>query len=307
MDLFSKTAKISQRATIIEPVRINDDVHISDKVSIGKYTVIGKRANIGPFSSIGNYCIIDHDCDIALASYPTNFLSMHTFQYNKHHFGQINSYSETQKISWNDSEETIIGHDVRIGPQVIISRGVTIGAGAAIAPGSFVCSDIPPYAIASGSPAKVTGFRFNDETISKLLKLRWWEFNPEDLGGIEFSEINNSIHDIDNLKLHFQLRNQSALKSILSNNVSLSKSGIIWFSTPYAHVNRNALDYVREIKILETSPILTENDNILSASNYTIISCSYDESRNWYRINFEFDGGIFSNTLKKSSLHFILM
>ena len=39
---------------------------------------------------------------------------------------------------------------------------------------SAVGSDIPPYSVVVGNPAKVIRKRFDDETIESLEKLEWW-------------------------------------------------------------------------------------------------------------------------------------
>ena len=52
-----------------------------------------------------------------------------------------------------------IGKDCWIGGGAIILDGVNIGDGAVIGAGSIVTHDIPPYAIAVGNPAKITGER----------------------------------------------------------------------------------------------------------------------------------------------------
>ena len=54
-------------------------------------------------------------------------------------------------------------------------EGVTIGDGAVVAAGAIVTKDVPPYAIVGGVPAKVIKYRFDEETIKKLLELKWWE------------------------------------------------------------------------------------------------------------------------------------
>ena len=43
--------------------------------------------------------------------------------------------------------------------------------------GSVVTHDIPPYEIWAGNPAKLIRKRFDDETISKLLEIKWWDWN----------------------------------------------------------------------------------------------------------------------------------
>ncbi|WP_295721503.1 hypothetical protein [uncultured Methanobrevibacter sp.] len=45
----------------------------------------------------------------------------------------------------------------------------------------MVTKDIPSYAIAMGNPAKVVRYRFNQDTIDKLLKIRWWDFKEEEI------------------------------------------------------------------------------------------------------------------------------
>lgn len=68
----------------------------------------------------------------------------------------------------------VIENDVWIGVGAIILNGLTVGNGAVIGAGSVVTKDIPPYAIAVGNPARVIGKRFDDETIEKLLEIKWW-------------------------------------------------------------------------------------------------------------------------------------
>jgi len=74
---------------------------------------------------------------------------------------------------------TLIGNDVWIGAGAIILSGVTIGDGAIIGSGSVVASDIPPYAIAYGNPAKATRFRFSSSQIEKLLRIAWWDWDDD--------------------------------------------------------------------------------------------------------------------------------
>ena len=59
--------------------------------------------------------------------------------------------------------------------------GVTIGTGAVIAAGSLVVKDVPPYAIVGGAPAKVLKYRFDKDTIQRLLNSNWWDMSPEKL------------------------------------------------------------------------------------------------------------------------------
>ncbi len=53
------------------------------------------------------------------------------------------------------SAPVIIGDDVFIGAGSKVIKGVTIGEGSIIGAGSLVVSDVPPFSIAAGSPARV--------------------------------------------------------------------------------------------------------------------------------------------------------
>jgi len=57
--------------------------------------------------------------------------------------------------------------------------GVKIGNGALIGANSVVAKDIPPYAIVVGNPARVIKYRFDEETIKKLLAVKWWNWDAK--------------------------------------------------------------------------------------------------------------------------------
>lgn len=72
--------------------------------------------------------------------------------------------------------DTLVGNDVWFGYNSLIMPGVTIGHGAIIAAGSVVTTNIPPYAIVGGNPARIVKFRYPDKTIERLLACGWWHW-----------------------------------------------------------------------------------------------------------------------------------
>lgn len=69
-----------------------------------------------------------------------------------------------------------IGNDVWIGRDAVIMGGVHIGDGAVIATHAVVTKDVEPYTIVGGNPAKPLKKRFDEDTIKKLLKIKWWDW-----------------------------------------------------------------------------------------------------------------------------------
>ena len=75
--------------------------------------------------------------------------------------------------------QVLIGNDVWIGDDVTILGGVRIGDGAVIAAGAVVVKDVPPYAIVGGNPAEIIKYRFSEETIERLRRIAWWDWDGE--------------------------------------------------------------------------------------------------------------------------------
>lgn len=72
-----------------------------------------------------------------------------------------------------------IGNDVLVGFEALIMSGVTIGDGAVVAPRSVVTKDVRPYEIVGGNPAQHLKWRFDEDTIAALLRIRWWDWPDE--------------------------------------------------------------------------------------------------------------------------------
>ncbi len=51
----------------------------------------------------------------------------------------------------------VIGNNVYVGPNAIITKGVTIGNSSVIGAGAFVNKDVPGHSIVMGQPARIVG------------------------------------------------------------------------------------------------------------------------------------------------------
>ena len=80
--------------------------------------------------------------------------------------------------------DTVIGNDVWIGQNAVILPGVRIGDGAIIGANSVVGSDVDPYTIVVGNPAKVLRKRFDDELIDLMLRFKWWDRGIDEINAL---------------------------------------------------------------------------------------------------------------------------
>ena len=80
--------------------------------------------------------------------------------------------------------DTVIGNDVWIGQNAVILPGVHIGDGAIIGANSVVGSDVAPYTVVVGNPARVLRRRFDDELIDLLLRFRWWDKSVAEINAL---------------------------------------------------------------------------------------------------------------------------
>ena len=147
---------------------------------------IGFSSYIGPGSRVSNTRIGRYSCiaglETAIGRHPIRGrnISVHPAFYSTamqygHTYVTADSYEEVKFSDKENGYNITIGNDVWIGRDVMVTDGVTIGDGAVIGARSLVLSDVEPYAIYSGIPAKKTGYRFDFETVAKLLELRWWD------------------------------------------------------------------------------------------------------------------------------------
>ena len=80
--------------------------------------------------------------------------------------------------------DTVIGNDVWIGQNATILPGVHIGDGAIIGANAVVGSDVEPYTIVVGNPAKPLRKRFDEELTDLLLKFKWWDKSIDEINSL---------------------------------------------------------------------------------------------------------------------------
>lgn len=131
---------------------------------------------IGDKLIIGKFCMIASGVTFIMngANHLTSSLSSYPFAI----FGNGWENAMTGK-TYPHKGDVIVGNDVWIGYNATIMAGVTIGDGAVIAANSTVVKDVAPYSIVGGNPAVEIKKRFSEQQISKLLALKWWDWDIE--------------------------------------------------------------------------------------------------------------------------------
>lgn len=156
-------------------------------------------AEIGRFSSIGPNCRYIN----ATHAYKTPFASTCPLFFSKSDGNnpQGKTFANEQMIDefkfYDKARELVnkIGNDCWIGSNVTLIGGVEVHDGAVVLAHAVVTKDVPPYAIVGGVPAKVIGYRYDEETIDFLLRIKWWN---NDINW--FKENWELLCDIDKLK-----------------------------------------------------------------------------------------------------------
>lgn len=152
---------------------------------MGKCTYIGSNCHIS--GKIGRYCSIAGGVNVLSGIHPVgHFVSTSPVFYSLRKQCGV-TYVEEQRFNelvFSDKEGhyvITIGNDVWIGYGVTILPGVKVGDGAIIAAGAVVCSDVEPFSIVGGVPAKLIRMRFSDSEIEYLMTVKWWNMETEEL------------------------------------------------------------------------------------------------------------------------------
>ncbi|MES2828415.1 MAG: CatB-related O-acetyltransferase [Bacteroidota bacterium] len=127
-------------------------------------------------AKIGKFCSIASNVTLGTGSHKIDSVSTHPSFFLKN--------TPLLKTFVNEDlyvpiKHTSIGHDVWIGDKAVIVDGVKIGNGAIIAAGAIVTKDVEPYSIVGGVPAKHIKYRFDEKTILRIEKSKWWDYTDE--------------------------------------------------------------------------------------------------------------------------------
>ena len=165
-EIMSNQGDYLKRRKEIESGILTIGRHTYGHINIDSYKGSLKKVIIGHYTSISKNVIF-----ITGGIHPIDWVSTYPFRAKWKLEG---AFSDGMPYSNGD---IVVGSDVWIGTDALILSGVNIGHGAVVAARSVITKDVPPYSIVGGIPAKVIKFRFNQDQIEALLKIKWWEWD----------------------------------------------------------------------------------------------------------------------------------
>lgn len=160
-------------------------------ITVGEFTYIADSdfeshvTNFYPWSSdrliIGRFCQIAAGVEFMMNDANHQMNAVSTFPFYTLEGWEMKAPKPEDKPFKGD---TVIGNDVWIGQNAVILPGVHIGDGAIIGANSVVGSDIGPYTVAVGNPARPVRKRFDEELIGLLEEFRWWDKDVDEINAL---------------------------------------------------------------------------------------------------------------------------
>jgi virginiamycin A acetyltransferase len=146
-----------------------DGVHDFERQVLYLFPFIGDRL------VIGRYCAIARGVKFIMNGANHRLSGFSTYPFHLFGRGWAGVTPLPEELPYKG--DTVVGHDVWLGYEALVMPGVRIGHGAIVAAHAVVASDVPPYAIAGGNPARVLKMRFEAPTVERLLRIAWWDWD----------------------------------------------------------------------------------------------------------------------------------
>lgn len=155
--------------------RVCSNAYVSNSY-LGYGTYIGLNTQV-IWAKIGRFTSIGPNVKVTNGKHPiSKIVSLHPAFYSlkkQAGFTFVSTQIYTEELI--EMYQTQIGNDVWIGDSAVIMQGVKINDGAVVAAGAVVTRDVPAYSIVAGVPAKVIKYRFANNQIEELQKIKWWD------------------------------------------------------------------------------------------------------------------------------------
>ena len=159
---------------LIHPTALVESVNVGTGSRVWAYAHIMTGARVGKKCNIGEHCFIESGATVGDGAIIKNgnmvwegvtieddvFIGPHVVFTNdlnpRSRFSPQARNRYRRKANW--LVPTLVKRGSTLGAGAIILAGVTIGEYAMVGAGALIAKDVPPYAIAKGNPAQVSGW-----------------------------------------------------------------------------------------------------------------------------------------------------
>ena len=155
------------KSTVRGPLFINKNSQLGPEMMVGKYTGLNEDCFVAR-GTVGAFCAIGARTAINPFNHPSDWLSIHEFQYHPRSYDWVDEYRGFERLQRTPDmfQRVSIGSDVWMGHNVNVLGGIDVGDGAIIAAGAVVTRDVPEYSVAIGLPAKVVRDRRTGKAVT---------------------------------------------------------------------------------------------------------------------------------------------
>ena len=171
-----------EKEIYVKPTVTNPNIIVGDFTYIADLEFESHVTHFYPWSRdkliIGKFCQIASGVEFVMNDANHQMNAVSTFPFYTLEGWEMDAPDSTDMPFKGD---TVIGNDVWIGQNAVILPGVHIGDGAIIGANSVVGSDVEPYTIVVGNPAKPLRKRFDAELIELLLRFKWWDKSIDEI------------------------------------------------------------------------------------------------------------------------------
>ncbi len=162
------------------------------KTKIGRYSYGSICRDHSLIESIGSFCSFANGVEV-VPNHEMNYVTTHPIIYMGACYDGIEiKYEDFKKRPWympgvkpksivTKLGRTVIGNDVWLGQNVIITNYANIGNGVVAAAGAVITKDVPDYAVVAGVPARIIRYRYTPAQIEALNKIAWWNWTDDEI------------------------------------------------------------------------------------------------------------------------------